>query len=320
MAQNIEWLNENSGRAYPFHEDTSRVDISGSATIPNHMITDLVVVVPADASDIFYVRSIQVGAGQLRLVIADAATSDVAAVGPIDLLTHNANDSYAVIGVGGYTDVQGRIAFGDLSDLTQFIGEGTYEFDAAAARLEDRAVRPDLRSLRFLQVFDPAGSLSDPISGTVRLIPGSNIQLAYVPPVVVDIPDAVTGDLVPTVITPAGIRIDAVNASDFDEECACESTFPQPDPIRMINGVTGDVAGKVLFESLEGCLQISSGGANVLTIQDNCCTPCCGCPELEFITQQLIILEDSIQKLERRAEDLNTRQQTFFTNVLGSLL
>jgi len=320
MVQNIEWLNENSGRAYPFHESTTRVDETGTITIPNHMITDLVVVVPADASDTYYVRSIQVGTGQLRLVIAGVTTSDVASVGPIDIPTHDANNSYPVVGMGLYTDVQGRISFGELSNIAQFIGEGTFEFGSVEARLEDRAVRPDLRSLRFLQVFDPAGSLSDPITGTVRLIPGSNIQLAYEAAVVVDIPDPVTGDLVPTVITPAGIRIDAINAGDFDEECACESTFPQPDPIRMINGVTGDLAGKVLFESLEGCLQISSGGSNVLTIQDNCCTPCCGCPELEFITQQLIILEDSIQKLERRAEDLDTRQQTFFTNVLGSLL
>jgi hypothetical protein len=171
-----------------------------------------------------------------------------------------------------------------------------------------------------VQVFDPSGAISEQISGTVRFIPGANIQLAYQPAEVADVPDPVTGDPVPTVITPAGIRISAVNNPDYDEECACESTYPQPDPIRMINGVTGDESGELLIEALESCLTIGAGGSNVITMQDTCAQPCCGCPELEFITQQLIILEDSIKKLENRADELETRQQNFFNNVLGSLL
>ena len=103
-------------------------------------------------------------------------------------------------------------------------------------------------------------------------------------------------------------------------ECECESSYPKPDPIRMINGVLGDESGNITLDGGESCIEFAGGGEATVEVTDTCAQPCCGCPELEFITQNLILLEDSINKLYARAEDLAIRQEDFYNTVLGTLM
>ena len=46
MTWNLEWLNQNSARAYPFKEDASLRDTLDAVRVPNTMLADLVLVVP----------------------------------------------------------------------------------------------------------------------------------------------------------------------------------------------------------------------------------------------------------------------------------
>jgi hypothetical protein len=319
MPNNVEWLNENAGRAFPFREDSLLTDESSAITLPNFLFVDFIFVVPADVSAFFYLKTLAFVSGQITAVIANDSDIDVASI-TVDLDTHSPNDVYDVVGIGEFADARGRAAFGDLSDLGSFVPEGTYSFDSANVTLEDRVVRPDLRSVRSLQVFDLQGGLSDPISGVVRLVPGANIKLTVVPETVSLIPDPVTGTPVPVVTAPAGVRIDAIADPDFNEECDCETTFPQPPCIRMINGVPPDDTGEIILEPEDDCIQISPGGGNIVTIDDNCCQPCCGCKELEFITNNLLLAKETIRKLEDILDQTRTRQENFYNNVLGSLL
>lgn len=320
MPSNVEWLNQNSNRAFPFREDASRKDTAGGITLPNNFLVDMVFVVPADVDETYHVSSVQVSAGKVTVVIAAATAAVSAGSVTVDLSVHSENDAYDINGASDFTDARGRAVFGDLSNLGTVLPDGLYLFSSSAGALESRVVRPDIRSVRSLQILDAAGALSDPISGIVRLVPGNNIRLSFQPEETTDIIDPITGDPVTVVSKPAGIRIDAICDPDFSEECECESSYPKPDPIRMINGVTGDENGEVTLDGGESCITFNGGGSATIEVLDTCSQPCCGCPELEFITQNLILLEDSINKLVSRADELASRQEDFYNTVLGSLM
>lgn len=318
MAANVEWLNSNANRSYPFAEDASRTDGSNSVTLPNNFLVDMVFVVPTDVSETYYVSSIQFSASNLALGIS-ASDGTAAGTAEVDVDAHVENAAYDITGAVDLEDARGRVVFGDLSNLRTFVPEGSYTFTNATGKLETRVVRPDLRSLRFLRVQNPDGSISEAINGIVRLVPGNNIRITVQPEEITTVLDPVTGDPVSQVTTPAGIRIDAIADPEFVEECECESSFPKPDPIRMVNGVTADENGELTLSG-ESCIVFSAGGESTVAVDDSCSQPCCGCPELEFITQNLILLEDSIDKLVARAEELATRQQNFYNDVLASLM
>jgi hypothetical protein len=318
VAANVEWLNSNSNRSYPFAEDASRKDSTGSVELPNNFLVDLVFVVPADVGELFYVNSIQFSSSSLTVGISAIGGTAAGAI-TIDVDAHIENAGYDIVGALDFEDARGRAVFGDLSNLRTTVPEGNYTFGSSSGKLEARTVRPDLRSLRFFRIQNPDGSISEAINGIVRLVPGNNIQITLEPEEITTVLDPVTGDPVEIVSTPAGIRIDAISDPDFVEECECESSFPKPDPIRMINGVTGDEDGELTMSG-ESCIVFSTGGESTVAVDDSCSQPCCGCPELEFITQNLILLEDSIDKLVARAEELATRQQNFYNDVLASLM
>ena len=298
MPNAVEWLNENALRAFPFKENSSRSD--GTVTIPNYLIVDMAFVVPVDVSDTFYIKTLMVSTPQVTGVIANQNGNNVGTFS-IPLDTHEENDSYAIAGSGAYPDARGRIVSGSLANLLDDIPEGVYNFELDATPLEVSAVRPDLRRIRGVKIQKADGTVSEVITGVLQLTSGTNIILE----------NPSTGV----------IKINAVGNEDFIEECGdCLNQFAPPEPIRTINGVGGDAEGNLDLVSLEACLTIApDSGNNAVNFTDTCSQPCCGCTELEFLTTALSTLRDSIAKLERIAEDLQTRQTEFFQNVLSSI-
>jgi len=55
---------------------------------------------------------------------------------------------------------------------------------------------------------------------------------------------------------------------------------------------------------------------NKIIISDNCSAPCCGCPELEFITDSLKVLDSTISNLESYSQQLAERISNFVTNFI----
>jgi hypothetical protein len=301
QAWNMEWLNGNAERAFPFKEDGSLRDTNSVIKIPNRLIVDLVFVVPAGADYRYYLKSLMFSGTHLNLVMADESDNTVSSV-TVDLQTHSRNDAYTMEGEGSFSGATGRIALGDLSNLQTDLQTGVYSFDLAATEFELRTVRPDLRAVYSLAAVSADGTVTDAITGLVRLLAGANVRLTYVP--------ASGGNA-------AGIRIDATGNSDYTEDCDCDSQVVPPTPIRSINGVLGS-GGRLDLVSGSDCLEIQVSGDTV-TLVDKCSQPCCGCPELEFLTERLKLLDDTVLKIEEFQTELSDRELTFYQNVLETL-
>jgi hypothetical protein len=149
MANVLEWLNENSLRAYPFKEDTSRSD--GNYKIPDDLIVDMAIVVPVATTDVFYLKTLTVSGTEITGVLANQSENNVGTFS-VPVALHNENDGYEIVGAGTYTDARGRVVIGDLTDLAVKLPEGVYNFSLEDTAFELSAIRPDLRKLRGLKI------------------------------------------------------------------------------------------------------------------------------------------------------------------------
>ena len=154
-------------------------------------------------------------------------------------------------------------------------------------------MRPDLRGVRSIQ-GDTAGVLTTRLFGHVRLVAGDNIKLTLLE-------------------DENAIRIDAIDASGFEEACACVDDFQLP-CIKSINGIAVEDV-RIIGDK---CIEVKPSG-NELMLTDRCSQPCCGCIELEFLTKNLDLLEDQLSRLEGYADQMRDRLIQFITNVLVSI-
>ena len=294
---NQEWLNENSLRAYPFRENLSRkpIDANGNVipdiVIPDYLIVDFVLTLAADTLEQVYLSQLVVVGDLVTLVFSDSSGIQIGIVSA-SKSTHTIYDAYDLIGVGVYEDARGRVVLGDLDDLADDLAEGQYTFTLTATELEPSTVRPAVRGVRSLRT-SVQGTESERIFGHVKLLAGTNIRLTYLSEY-------------------NAIRIDAIDGTGLNEECECEESIGQTNIVRTINGIaledveiTGDGV----------CVDVTESG-NRLVISDLCSSPCCGCPELEFITENLKILETTLTNLESYANQLQERISNFVTNVV----
>lgn len=285
-----EWLNQNAYRAYPLKENTPRVSTVGDVTLPNYVVVDFVLTVAGEPDVQIKLAQLAYVGTFLSFVFADATGATVATLA-LDTAAHTANQAYPLAGQGDYEDARGKIVLGDLSRLATDLGTGVYTF---AAEFEPGVVRPDLRGVRSLQIGS-LDSLSARIFGNVRLLEGSNIQLTYLP-------------------DDNAIRVDAIDKTGLVEACECDPAVTKPPCIRRINGINVE---DVQIVGDGKCVEVTVLG-NKIQLKDLCSSPCCGCPELEFITTNLELLQSTVKRLEELADTLQSRYQEFITSILTS--
>ena len=157
---NLEWLNANSQRAFPFKEDVSRQDVNGLAVIPNSLLVDLVFVLPAGTSYRYYLKTLMYSGAHLTLVLADETGATIATL-TVDLTTHTTNKAYTLQGEGNFSGAVGRLCLGNTSSLDAQLPRGVYNFALTTAEFELRTVRPDLRAVYSLAVVGADGAESD---------------------------------------------------------------------------------------------------------------------------------------------------------------
>lgn len=298
---NLEWLNRNAQRAYPLRSDCTRTDATGILTIPDHLILDLVMVVPVTDSATYHLRSLMFSGQTLTMELADSDSVTVGTV-TINTTTHVTGSAYTILGQGDYSGSMGRVVFGRTDNLADWLAPGLYVFDAGATIFEARTVRPDLRALNSLRIVAADGSLSEPITGPIELIAGGNTRLTYIAP---------DGD------TPARIKVDAVDDPNYDEGCDCDDEVAPLPPIRTINNVGPDDQGNIGL--VQGACTVITSEGNKVVFGDTCTKPCCGCTELEFITERLTQLDAAEKQLEAIVAQLSSRSQEFYQNVLATL-
>jgi len=290
-----EWLNQNAYRAYPFMEDAQLqvLDPDGKQVedrvLPNYLLVDFVLTLASETvTDVRLYSLVYVG-GFLTFIFADDAENTVATLA-VDGNVHSTNQAYAIIGQDTYEDARGKAVLGDLAGLTNDLPDGIYYFQGAL--LEPTTIRPDLRGVRSLRTGF-GDTLSDYIHGHVKLLEGTNIRLTYLPDY-------------------NAIRIDAVNGAGFNQECACEGIYQLPSPMRSINGVAIE---DLVIVGDGKCVEVTTQG-NTISIKDTCSEPCCGCPELEFITTHLELLEATLS----RVEQYTTLMRDQLANLISTMI
>lgn len=300
--RNLEWLNHNATRAYPLAAGQTGTDTTGSFRIPQNLMVSLYLPVhwgynisPFN----FFVRKIISEATGCKIVIGYSGVDgdvDVASV-TISKVSHKENATYTLGGVGTFADSRGHVVIGSFDNLDH-LPHGSFSFTVTNTRLEPDCFRPNIRSVTAVQL-ENGNERSAPLSGVLRLKAGRNIQFRT----------QITDGEDPVVI------IDAIDGSGLNEQCECEDDSP---PIKFINMVGPDPTGKI---NLLGntCLTIEEQ-AHTLVLKDICSEPCCGCKELEAITEAL-------QELGNKAVTVNnflTRLEASVTQadqvILGSQL
>lgn len=310
---NQEWLNSNSGRSYPFEENMSKVprDPDGvpllGITVPNSLIVDMVLTVPANAnatrvylSQLIYTDNLMSLVFRMRYdgppggAIIEGSNNSLVCGISFDPSAHTINTSYSLVGSGVWEDVRGSINIGDLSRLVDALPQGSYTFTAEDALLEARVVRPQLRGVRSLSI-ENNGNVSARLYEHVKLVAGTNIRLAY------DVEDnAIWIHAVP-----------GTASAGYIEDCDCESTR-ETNVVRTINGVAVE---DVVIVGDDECVEVTTSG-NKITIKDLCSQPCCGCPELDYLNNNMKVMEASLTTLTDYANRLSERITTFVTNFI----
>ena len=300
----LEWLNENSLRNYPFRENATLIpsDVGGVALegirLPNYLIVDFVLTMPKDLPQHVYLSQFTKAGKLLTFVIADSGGSVITTVTVLEYLTIGVNQEYDIFGSFGYSDVRGKLVTGDLTRLDEDLPDGLYTFQLDTAEFEYTTIRPAVRGVRSLQL-DNDGALSGYIFGHVKLLAGNNVRLTYLPAY-------------------NAIRIDAISGGGLNEECDCATVIGRRNIVRTINGIAVE---DLTIEGDGQCVTVVPSG-NKLVISDVCSTPCCGCPELEFLTQQLKVLDVTISNLQSYANQLHNQITTFvnaFVLTIGTV-
>lgn len=301
---NLEFLNHNSQRRYPFADDADLRDETGSFELPNSFIVELDLPIHAGLNvgpAGFFLQSIGVYASGYGLVVGYQPLSGdpvTVATALIPRQGFTRNNVFALGGVGDFADTVGKVVIGRLDDIDTR-APGYWSFTLASARLDPDAIRPIIRGVSSIVCVN-GDQRSVPLYGDIELTAGTNMRI-----------DA---------IVQAGqnpiIRFNAINGAGTVDPCVCEGDAALTRPITSINGVgptqTGDF--NIIGSS---CVQINPV-PNGIKIVDTCSAPCCGCAELERITQDLIRLMAQELAVENFVNKLGTAVDTMSLVVLGS--
>lgn len=300
----LEWLNQNSQRAYPMVQAASRTDISESFTIPNDFLVNLDMPVRYGLDVVtsrFFIKHIGAyGNGYLITVGYQPTSGDAVDVATaiINKANHAVNTPYALGGVGDFADTVGKLVIGDIDDIDKQPA-GFYTFALDDTNLEVDCIRPFIRGVSSVSLINGA-SKSDPLYGDIEFEAGRDIQL---------VPITASGE------NPK-IRINVVSGAGVDESCVCDDSDISAEPITKINGVGPAPNGN--FTLLAGdCLSFEQV-ENGLRIVNTCSKPCCGCAELERITQDLQRVQQEAATIRDFATKLSTQAELINTTILGS--
>lgn len=297
---NENWLAQNENRAYPMAEDALQEDVTGSFRLPTTLLLGLQLAVPAlDTLDParFFLKSVVLSASGMLLRVAYDDGDDHLLVGsavvPFD--GHEPRSSYAFSGVDDFDDVTGKVVVGRVDGLPA----GQYDFAPEGGKLDPDVVRPHLRGVRELRVRN-ADDEEISLTGVVSLVAGSNVRF--------DVTGA--GTDAPQVV------VNAIDGEGLNQDCECEDDVGEP--VRTINGVAPTAAGD--FSVLGDAAIAIAAVTNGIQITNTVAKPCCGCEELEKITERMELFGTAKATLEGFAQRLEGQVSNAVTNLLGSKL
>ena len=302
---NLELLNHHAQRSYPITSDSTKRDITGSFTIPDDFLVGLGLAV-SPAMDMesgrFFIRQIGVNPSGVHLIISSDTGSGLVDVGTV-MIPDTGTIRNRTVGIGGiepFDDLKGNVTVGKLSTIREQ-PSGLFNFTLADTRIEPAAIQPMIRGISSMSVAVSSGSSSERLYGDIELVAGSNIQLSTV-----------------STATETKIVISALDGEGTIADCICEGEAAYAPCIQTINGIRPGTDGNFNFIG-DDCIDFT-GIASGLKVTDACCTPCCGCEELETITRDLERFNAQRESLTLFINQLAAETATFGTTVLGSKL
>lgn len=303
---NREWLEQNSQRSYPLTRDSEKLDISSSFSLPENFIVDLSLSVPTSLNVDpagFFIRYVGNYSTGFSVVVgytnADDESFDVASAN-VPRAAHTPFDVYELNGVAGgvFAAARGKVVIGRLDNI-DLQPSGLFEFDLNGGRLEPRTVMPTLNGVTSLSVQSQGVTLG-PFYNVVRLRAGDNMKI--------EVEEGEEGEDVVIVLS-------AIDGTGLNEDCVCSE---ERRPIYTINGVGPDENNNFNLLGTE-CIEISEL-SNGLRIDDICSKPCCGCDELEKLTQSLELFGSKSATLDNFLVGLEATVHQMDMVVLGSRL
>lgn len=277
---NADWLNANAARKYPLHEGAELWDTSRTFRIPDDFLVDLIWPTHPDPlidPTKFHVASIAIFGSGVVLTLGYNGTPIGSTIIPVSTFVHNS--TFIVQGTGEFTDSVGKVVIGALGNVTA--NAGAFVFGPDDAPLETTVVKPALRNVAALYLQNGT-EVSDAIQGDVVLRAGRNMQLRILRGV---------GDAPDTVV------FDALDAEGLNKDCICAEN-PDTPCIRTVNGVGPDENGNLDLLP-DDCIELlAEAASNTIRLRDKCCTPCCGCEELQVVLDTLKNVSNQVNALE----------------------
>ena len=287
---NLEWLNHNAQRSYPITEwATKECTESSDVLLPDDFILALSLSIQGCHSldiDSFYIKSILVMETGCTIIIGYNG-NDVAVT---HILANQEQSTYALTGLGSFSDVRGYIAVNPDSKIMKGFS-GYYNFTKEATQLEPDCIRPMIKSISSITVYSDDFSNAQVMYGDVVFRAGANM----------DIRISTDGD------NHGLLMFSAIDGSGLNEECPCDIENKERPTLRSINGVIPDENGNINLIG-SNCLSITSD-SNGITLTDTCAEPCCGCAELDALYDNVKDFKDGATTLRNAIENLTTRQQ-----------
>jgi hypothetical protein len=288
--ENLEWLNLNERRGYPFHEGTDRTpyvdaDLTVSSGIPisNSLFVDFKAVMVGSTYMQLYLSKLTVANGVVSVTLSGFIPGNPFTVASIKtqvdggLTTYEIFDGTATLSSDYsvmiltprslYSTNAARLVLGRRDN---FLTDGIYYFRPDQTLFEPCLVEAGSNAVTQIQVKSAEGDLVA-LSGVVDLVAGENIAFT------VDIANN-------------AILISAIPGEGYIS--GCDTTGKSV--VKTVNGIALE---HLKIESGNDCIDVAYSGSTV-TIKDLCSTPCCGCEELKVITQQLIELASRIDNVE----------------------
>lgn len=303
---NLQWLNHNSQRSYPLTDRASKVDTTGTFTIPDSFIVGLYWPMPVNVSNSVlstgwssaYISQIISSPTNYKISLSIDAT--VVAIASIPRSGHVRNTTYALTGINDYYQSTGHITIGILDEIDAQPG-GLFTFDANTAEVEADAIHPLLQGVASLQVLNN-GVYSEKVHGDVVIVAGENMRIYF------------EESAQPDNLVEKRLVFSAINGENLNAPCVCNITDEAP-CITSINGVTTTNGNFNIAPN--GCIS-TTNIANGVTFSDICAEPCCGCTELDALTNQINRFGDGITTLQNFVTRLGSEVAQMNIVVIGS--
>lgn len=297
--RSIEWYAHNEVRAYPLTVTADGRSSDLAFTLPNAVLLAVYVHIPwsrdVDPSRFFISQLTNTG-GFLEVVISYKPPSDPAIAVARSHVIPQASTSPTIreiLPTEQWADVAGSVTFGTSTSLVD-LPLGVFNFNFSNTQLEVDCIRPSARNLSGL-LIESAGDTFELATGTVNLRAGENIRLR--------VQETVDGG--------RDVWIDAISGLNLNVDCDCGDVLTNP--VRTLNGIQPNANGNIDINGAK-CLNVEAA-TGVLSWDNPCSTPCCGCEEAEALQEAVNLFGPQINTLANFAPRLAAQMDRieFFT-------